>query len=115
MKRYPKYPLKGVALYSVYRDLCMNNECEVKSIVDTGVEYVIEATVKKTSKSRLHLPIGIDDDVELVRLHKYACDCEQSGMELCLCMYSQDSIIYQLVNTTLKIQADFKAGGTVSL
>ena len=41
VREYPKYTSRSVAMYSLYRDVCLNSDVDVTEIQDIGTEYVI--------------------------------------------------------------------------
>jgi hypothetical protein len=66
---YPKYPACIVAVYNIFRDLHIKQEVTDIAIVDGEKwgrsEYLLEAKVKATEKTRLLIPVFLDAEVDL--------------------------------------------------
>ena len=101
--QFPRYPIRGASLYSIFRDIGANNDVNDIRILDIGDQYIIKAVVRKTWKERIHIAIDYDDEVDLLWLQKYSSLCEKDDKELCMCLVSADTIIYQLVGTRLQL------------
>ena len=101
--RFPRYPQRSATLYAIYRDIKSNNDVEGIKILDIGDQYIISAMTRKTQKERIHVAVDYDDDVDLHWLQKYSSECEDDDRELCMCLVTTDTIIYQFIGTRLRL------------
>lgn len=102
LNRFPRYPQRSTTLYSIFRDINSNKDVDEVVILDIGDQYIIKGVVRRSQKERVHIAFNYDDEVDLHWLQQYSFLCEKDNRELCMCLVSTDTIIYQLIGTRLR-------------
>ena len=104
-KQHRSYPHCIVTAYQIMRDLHIKQELIDLRLVDAAKwgrsEYFIEGRTRIGGKTRLLAPFYLDAEIDLPWVVQLAKMCEAQNQELYLCIHTPESVIYEMVSTTL--------------
>lgn len=103
---HEKYPKNIVSVYQIFRDLFIKQELTDIAIVDgldcgLGSYFIEGKSISNDGRKKIFVPVHLDSEIDLKWVQSMAQECQKLQKDIYICVYTQETIIYQIVTIDL--------------